>query len=74
MIRPNGNMVVNCDAAKEGGTKFDIQQVQQAVSRLEGIDRRLVLVTSNELEYNAEKSCLEQQVDVFLLVDFIRDK
>ncbi|CAD7968454.1 unnamed protein product [Amoebophrya sp. A120] len=62
MIKPNGNMTVNSDATQEGGTKFDIQQLQHASSRLEQIDKNVLQIVNLELAGQREKTALESDL------------
>mmetsp|Transcript_4786 Transcript_4786/g.11761 ORF Transcript_4786/g.11761 Transcript_4786/m.11761 type:complete len:1692 (+) Transcript_4786:326-5401(+) len=62
MIKPNGNMTVNSDAANEGGTKFDITEMQKAGAQLETIDKRMLGIVNLELNANRERVALENEL------------
>ncbi|CAD7930033.1 unnamed protein product [Amoebophrya sp. A25] len=62
MIKANGNMTVNCDAAQEGGTKFDLQELQKAQARLEEIGRKELQLVNFDLHGQRERVDLEAEI------------
>ena len=65
MIRANGNMVVNCDAAAEGGSKFDIQDIQRSAEKLDQAELKYQKVIADELRGRPEVSRLENELRRF---------
>jgi hypothetical protein len=61
-------MTVNCDAARVGGTKFDIQQLTKSGKRVEEIDSRLVWFASKALQGVTERVNYEQELQVRMIM------
>eukprot|EP00927_Polykrikos_kofoidii_P046821 TRINITY_DN4094_c0_g1_i1.p1 TRINITY_DN4094_c0_g1~~TRINITY_DN4094_c0_g1_i1.p1 ORF type:complete len:1245 (-),score=280.69 TRINITY_DN4094_c0_g1_i1:271-4005(-) len=61
MISKNGNLSVNSDATREGATRFDLSELDISKSRLEAIDRRLVVIHTSETSATSEVVALTEE-------------
>eukprot|EP00930_Biecheleria_cincta_P002590 TRINITY_DN103598_c0_g1_i1.p1 TRINITY_DN103598_c0_g1~~TRINITY_DN103598_c0_g1_i1.p1 ORF type:complete len:1252 (-),score=375.66 TRINITY_DN103598_c0_g1_i1:383-4138(-) len=62
-ISREGNLAINCDAARQNSTRFNFVELEEKRGLLEGIDRKLCELHSRESTGNSNQAALQAELN-----------